>query len=90
MIEFVSVGGFAGTGGDDQARRQQRQVLDVLDAGVLEQLLADDIDHDGHVLETLLALLSGDDDLADPRGLVLSEGRYVANVADGKVTVYSR
>jgi len=52
--------------GDDQARRQQRQVLDVAHAGVLQQLRVDRSDHDRHVLQVLLAALGRYDDLIQP------------------------
>jgi len=53
--------GFARRRGDDEARRQQSEILDVLDTGVLQELCGDGGDDDRHVLQALLALLRSDD-----------------------------
>ena len=57
--------GFRRGRGDRHARRQDLQVLDVADAGVLQRLGRQAGDHDRHVLKVLLTLLGGDDDVVD-------------------------
>ena len=59
--------------GDRQAGRQDLQILDVLHARAFQQRLRQGGDHDGHLLQALLALLGGDDDVVDG-------GRLVARV----------
>src|SRR5690606_38478570 len=57
--------GFIGCGGHYQARREEREVLDVPHAGVLQELLGDRGDDDRYVLQALFALLRRDDDSFD-------------------------
>ncbi len=78
--------GFRRGRGHGQAGGQDRQILDVLDARVLQQLGADRGDHHRHVLQVLLALLGGDDDRVDGLGfgiLGLSRQRGQTGEHDG-------
>lgn len=65
-------GGFACRRGHQQARREQREILDVLHPGVLDKLAIDRRDHDRDVLQRLRALAGGDDDVSDIGGRGLS------------------
>ena len=67
-------GGFRLGRGDSHARRQDLQILDVADPGAVQRLLRQGRHHDRHVLQTLFALLGGDDDVVDRGRSVLSGG----------------
>ena len=69
--------------GDGQAGHQHLQVLDVADAGVLEDFLGQRGHHDRHVLQGLLALLRGDHQLVERLGLLLG-GRRAGVLRHGR------
>src|SRR2546427_91529 len=54
---------------EPDVRRELGELVEVVDAGLLEKLAVDGRDRDRHLFEALLLLLRGDDDLLDrPRG----------------------
>ncbi len=59
-------GGFAARRRDREAGGQYLQVLDVVDSGVLQELLANRGDDHRHILQIFLALRCGDDDDVAP------------------------